>query len=64
MHPEKREKFILEGRDLNLNLLIDEIDNFISYDGSLSYPPCNEGVKYFLIREISKVSKKLLLFNL
>ena len=36
-------------------MLFDEIINFISYDGSLAYLPCTEGVKWFLLRERKSV---------
>lgn len=31
--------------------LVDDILNYISYDGGLTTPPCTQGVKWILLRE-------------
>jgi carbonic anhydrase len=53
------------GQTANPNLLIrpDQLlpihtQHFYTYTGSLTTPPCNEGVQWFILQEVLEVSKK------
>lgn len=46
-----KKRKIPSNENMDLSLLINQIDNYISYYGSLTSPPCNEGVKWVLIRQ-------------
>lgn len=53
-----KKRQILNTEDLDLGLLLSQIDNYITYYGSLTSPPCTEGVKWIIIRQ--KISVFLL----
>ena len=46
-----KKRKILKNDNLDLNLLIHQIENYISYYGSITTPPCTEGVKWVIIRQ-------------
>jgi len=41
---------------INLSSLVANADQFIEYEGSLTSPPCSEGVRWFLLNERGSVS--------
>ena len=48
---EGKKRKILKNENTNLSLLISDIENYITYYGSLTSPPCTEGVKWVIIRQ-------------
>jgi carbonic anhydrase len=42
----------------NPNSLVPAALNFYSYDGSLTTPPCTEGVKFFILKTTVDIAKK------
>lgn len=44
---------------INVQGLLDSMDmeDFWSYDGSLTTPPCTEGVKWSVMRQVQPMSK-------
>ncbi len=46
-----------EGK-INLNKIINKDEKLFFYDGSLTIPPCNEGVKWYISQDILTISKE------
>lgn len=44
--------------DLDLSRIIDKKGKFFFYDGSLTTPPCTEGVKWFIMKDPIQISKE------
>jgi len=47
----------LDASNVNLQSLVEGSTQYISYDGSLTSPPCTEGVKWFLLNERGDVGE-------
>lgn len=50
--PEKHDEI-----KIDLNQLLPKDLNYFSYDGSLTWPPCTEGVKWIILKEPVTISK-------
>ena len=48
---EGKKRKILKNENTDLSLLISDIENYITYYGSFTSPPCTEGVKWVIIRQ-------------
>ncbi len=49
----------VEGKSINVkNLLPEDTDEYFSYSGSLTTPPCSEGVRWFVMKDAITFSKK------
>jgi len=48
---EGKKRKIPKNERMDLGLLINEIENYITYYGSLTTPPCTESVKWVIIRQ-------------
>ncbi|EGR34898.1 hypothetical protein IMG5_001270 [Ichthyophthirius multifiliis] len=52
------EKYIkLENLVLSLDQLVNKLDNYYKYEGSLTYPPCTEGVIWILSRDYININQ-------
>jgi carbonic anhydrase len=49
-----------EAKKFNLGKQLNDITHHITYSGSLTTPPCTEGVQWFILLEKLKVSQKQL----
>lgn len=48
---EGKKRKIPKNENMNLGLLLPQIENYITYYGSITTPPCQEGVKWVIIRQ-------------
>lgn len=46
-----KKRKINRNERMDLSLLIADIENYITYYGSITTPPCSEGVKWVIIRQ-------------
>jgi carbonic anhydrase len=44
--------------DLARMTITREHDSYLRYTGSLTTPPCSEGVRWYVLKEVSHISKK------
>ena len=49
---------VVDKARFNPNSLVPAALNFYSYDGSLTTPPCTEGVKFFILKTTVDIAKK------
>ena len=49
--PKEVDTEIVEHSRMDLNLILPSTKNFIHYEGSLTTPPCSEGVKWILLED-------------
>lgn len=54
--PRTGEQVQVEGLLLNLSALLPAAKGYYSFEGSLTTPPCSEGVKWMVLKEPVKVS--------
>ena len=59
-----KKRKIPRNENMDLSLLISDIENYISYYGSITSPPCSEGVKWIIIRQKIAVLSLFLLIHL
>lgn len=61
-----KKRKIPKNDEMDLSLLIKNVDDYISYEGSLTSPPCTEGVKWIIVKQknyvIFKNKLKILIF--
>ena len=45
--------------ELNLGGFLDTVDlsEFYNYDGSFTTPPCTEGINWFVVKDVQKISQ-------
>ena len=51
---------VASGLTLDINKILPEKQGYYSYDGSLTTPPCTEGVKWLVLKDPVSVSEKAL----
>ena len=60
MPAEKSEKRLVEGVSVNASDLLPADQSYYSYTGSLTTPPCSEGVRWFVLNRPVEVSPEQL----
>ncbi|MCM3704645.1 MULTISPECIES: carbonic anhydrase [Cytobacillus] len=55
---EKTEKDVILDKTINLENLLPKEKKLFSYNGSLTTPPCSEGVKWFVLEQSIELSKE------
>lgn len=59
---EGKKRKIPKNEYMNLGMLLPQIENYITYYGSITTPPCQEGVKWVIIRQ--KISVFIIIYIL
>ncbi len=55
---DKGEKYAMTGMDLRAETLLPKIRNYYRFNGSLTTPPCSEGVQWFVMSQPVEMSSE------
>ncbi len=56
--PKKKGSVTVKGKKINAAKLLPKNRSYFAYDGSLTTPPCSEGVKWHVLKQAIQVSPK------